>query len=75
MKRSGLWFVSAALCLLATTASAKDVVIVTSFPKELFETYKKAFELRNPGAAHMVCLAGFLSELGAYKIKRHFERV
>ena len=49
MKRSGLWFVSAALCLLATTASAKDVVIVTSFPKELFETYKKAFELRNPG--------------------------
>jgi ABC-type Fe3+ transport system substrate-binding protein len=28
---------------------AKDVVIVTSFPKELFETYKKAFEAKNPG--------------------------
>ena len=28
---------------------AKDVVIVTSFPKELFETYKKAFETKNPG--------------------------
>jgi phosphoglycerate transport regulatory protein PgtC len=28
---------------------AKDVVIVTSFPKELFETYKKTFEAKNPG--------------------------
>ena len=31
------------------TAAAKEVVIVTSFPKELFETHKKAFEAKNPG--------------------------
>jgi ABC-type Fe3+ transport system substrate-binding protein len=30
-------------------ALGKEVVIVTSFPKELFETYKKAFEAKNPG--------------------------
>jgi ABC-type Fe3+ transport system substrate-binding protein len=29
-------------------ALGKEVVIVTSFPKELFETYKKAFEAKNP---------------------------
>jgi ABC-type Fe3+ transport system substrate-binding protein len=29
--------------------AANEVVIVTSFPKELFETYKKAFELATPG--------------------------
>ena len=28
---------------------ATDLVIVTSFPKELFENYKKAFEARYPG--------------------------
>jgi len=49
MKRSGLWFVSCTLWLLASSAAAKDVVIVTSFPKELFETYKKTFEAKNPG--------------------------
>jgi ABC-type Fe3+ transport system substrate-binding protein len=31
------------------SALATEVVIVTSFPKELFETYKKAFEVKNPG--------------------------
>jgi phosphoglycerate transport regulatory protein PgtC len=30
-------------------ALGKEMVIVTSFPKELFETYKKAFEAKNPG--------------------------
>jgi ABC-type Fe3+ transport system substrate-binding protein len=35
--------------LASSTVLAKDVVIVTSFPKELFETYKKAFEAKNPG--------------------------
>ena len=39
----------AALLILTTAATAKEVVIVTSFPKELFETYKKAFEAKNPG--------------------------
>ena len=29
--------------------AANEVVVVTSFPKELFETYKKAFEAATPG--------------------------
>ena len=33
---------------LSAPALGKEVVIVTSFPKELFETYKKAFEAKNP---------------------------
>lgn len=40
------------LGLLLTAApawAASEVVIVTSFPKELFETYKKAFETATPG--------------------------
>ncbi|MSP39145.1 MAG: extracellular solute-binding protein [Deltaproteobacteria bacterium] len=41
--------VGAVLALLAGDAGARDVVIVTSFPKELFETYKKTFEAKNPG--------------------------
>ncbi len=32
----------------------KEVVIVTSFPKELFETYKKAFEAKFPGLTVVV---------------------
>jgi len=35
-------------------ASTKEVVIVTSFPKELFETYKKAFEAKHPGVTVVV---------------------
>jgi phosphoglycerate transport regulatory protein PgtC len=34
---------------LSAPALGKEVVIVTSFPKELFETYKKTFEAKNPG--------------------------
>ncbi len=30
-------------------AASKEVIIVTSFPKELFETYKKGFEAKHPG--------------------------
>lgn len=30
-------------------APTKELVVVTSFPKELFEGYKKAFEARHPG--------------------------
>ena len=44
----------AALLVLTTAAAAKEVVIVTSFPKELFETYKKAFEAKNPGIAVVI---------------------
>ena len=49
MKRPNVWFLSCVLWLIASGAAAKDVVIVTSFPKELFETYKKTFEAKNPG--------------------------
>ncbi|MBI4525230.1 MAG: extracellular solute-binding protein [Deltaproteobacteria bacterium] len=34
---------------LGKSVCAREVVIVTSFPKELFETYKKTFEAKNPG--------------------------
>ena len=33
----------------APAAAQQQVVVVTSFPKELTEAYKKAFEARNPG--------------------------
>jgi len=33
---------------LAAPAGAGEVVVVTSFPKELFETYKRAFEAKHP---------------------------
>lgn len=35
-------------------AQTKEVVVVTSFPKELFETYKKAFETKYPGVTVVV---------------------
>ncbi|MGH7775317.1 MAG: ABC transporter substrate-binding protein, partial [Candidatus Binatia bacterium] len=46
--------IAATLFLLAlstwtTSLCAKEIVVVTSFPKELFETYKKAFEAKSPG--------------------------
>src|ERR1044071_9141373 len=49
----------AALILLAISLAtaplyAKDLVIVTSFPKELFENYKKAFEGKNPGTTVVI---------------------
>jgi ABC-type Fe3+ transport system substrate-binding protein len=49
MRRIALFIFAASVFGLIDSVSAKDVVIVTSFPKELFETYKKAFELKNPG--------------------------
>jgi phosphoglycerate transport regulatory protein PgtC len=49
MKRIGFWLVGFVLYFIATSAVAKEVVIVTSFPKELFETYKKTFEGKHPG--------------------------
>lgn len=46
--KSGL--AAALLALAATAAHAQQqVVIVTSFPKELTEAFKKAFEAKNPG--------------------------
>ena len=49
MKRVGFWVIGTVFCLIANLAVAKEVVIVTSFPKELFETYKKTFEGKYPG--------------------------
>jgi len=44
-------FIAAAALLTFATAvfGQQQVVIVTSFPKELTEAYKKAFEAKNPG--------------------------
>ena len=47
--------VVATLALLAGAVSAsaqpatREVVVLTSFPKELFEAYKQAFEQKTPG--------------------------
>lgn len=54
MKRGVLVILIGALFLLASTAAARDVVIVTSFPKELFETYKKTFEAKHPGTTVVI---------------------
>ena len=52
-----------ALALLAAPAAAQsaatrpatgEVVVLTSFPKELFEAYKQAFERRTPGVKVVV---------------------
>jgi phosphoglycerate transport regulatory protein PgtC len=49
MKRVGFSLLGFLFYFLTASASAKEVVIVTSFPKELFETYKKTFEAKHPG--------------------------
>ena len=58
MKRH-LFFIIVSFCLFTlfiniVQAATKEVVIVTSFPKELFETYKKAFEAKYPGVTVVV---------------------
>jgi phosphoglycerate transport regulatory protein PgtC len=52
-------FVVAALLLLAGAPSSaqpatREVVVLTSFPKELFEAYKQAFEQKTPGVKMIV---------------------
>lgn len=42
------------LCAPPAVAATKELVIVTSFPKELFEAYKKAFEAARPGVRLVV---------------------
>ncbi|MBM4338487.1 MAG: extracellular solute-binding protein [Deltaproteobacteria bacterium] len=52
MKKSLLIVVSLVIFVFISSmagAQTKEVVIVTSFPKELFEAYKKAFEVKYPG--------------------------
>ncbi len=45
-----LGLVAASICAFSATAQAQQVLsIVTSFPKDLTEVYKRAFEAKNPG--------------------------
>ena len=44
------WLVPAVIALCCTAAQAQQqLTIVTSFPRDLTDVYKKAFETRNPG--------------------------
>jgi len=54
MWRTRFRILIAVFLLTMGSASAKDVVIVTSFPKELFETYKKTFEAKHPGTTVVI---------------------
>ena len=42
------WFAGATLAILSSAALADTVTVVTSFPKELTEAYKKAYEKKYP---------------------------
>jgi len=46
--------VTLGLAVEMATAGTKEVVIVTSFPKELFENYKKAFEAKHAGVTVVI---------------------
>jgi phosphoglycerate transport regulatory protein PgtC len=54
MHRLAVFALMVFLLALAHHAAARDVVIVTSFPKELFETYKKTFEAKHPGVKMVI---------------------
>jgi len=43
------WLAALLLAAGATAAHAQQLTIITSFPKDLTEAYKRAFETRNPG--------------------------
>ena len=51
--------------------SAGEVVVITSFPKELFETYKRAFEARHPDVTVVVkskptsAIVAYIQETGS----------
>jgi phosphoglycerate transport regulatory protein PgtC len=58
--RLAIWTASPMLALAGgagpgpVDAQTRDVVVLTSFPKELFEAYKAAFEARTPGVRMVV---------------------
>ena len=55
--RAGILLLSVGLLAVSPApamAAGKEVVIVTSFPKELFEGYKKAFEAKQPGTTVVI---------------------
>ena len=49
MRPMHAWLSLAMFCLSAAAVAQQQVTIVTSFPKDLTEVYKRAFEARNPG--------------------------
>jgi ABC-type Fe3+ transport system substrate-binding protein len=50
MRFASRWLVPAVIALCCTNAQAQQqLTIVTSFPRDLTDVYKKAFETRNPG--------------------------
>ena len=49
-----IWLCLFTLFTSIVEASTKEVVVVTSFPKELFETYKKPFEATYSGVKVIV---------------------
>jgi len=58
MKRH-LIIIAVSFCLFTFFTSigetaTKEVIVVTSFPKELFDTYKKAFEAKYPGVTIVI---------------------
>lgn len=58
MRRARIGFLTGALLAVALAgpagAATKEVVVLTSFPKELFEAYKQAFEARMLGVKVIV---------------------
>lgn len=54
MAKQWIWALLLSLWLFSDPVSAREVVIVTSFPKEIFETYKQAFEAAHPGVTVVV---------------------
>lgn len=50
----GLFVSAGFLAWWPTSAATKEVVVLTSFPKELFEAYKQAFEQKRPGVRVIV---------------------
>ena len=49
MRPMHAWLSLAMFCLSAAAVAQQQLTIVTSFPKDLTEVYKREFEARNPG--------------------------
>lgn len=49
MRPMHAWLSLAMFCFSATAVAQQQITIVTSFPRDLTDVYKKAFETRNPG--------------------------
>ncbi len=49
MRPMHAWLSLAMFCFSAAAVAQQQITIVTSFPRDLTDVYKKAFETRNPG--------------------------